>query len=376
MRELVNPIPLRSRRGTAMVYAVLSLGVLMGITSLAVDFGRTMSTRAELQDLTDAAARHAARGLKSTLLSTSGAAGNASAVFAETRVDGATVNFNANTDLQLGIWSHNNKTFTPATLAAGANSVKIMSRLTMGDTTHPLYFLSFFNQQTTIRAESIALITGDDATTYVSAKGNPWLAGMPSGTVCTDFRTSPSEQDTAGTGPNDKSSPAVIYLSSLNISAGTTITVDGVTGQSSFGGGYTDADGNPLLTCNLGSPAFGNYTYYTSAMNGMSNLHAPVNSVVAVFLSDDAPNSGSAPSPLDFASAASRDYISIAPALKQVFFVGDGRRSNGEVQQIVVPAGATRLFICSMDGWQYNNNTGGYNLTVHAVKKVTTVYAH
>jgi hypothetical protein len=54
--------------------------------------------------------------------------------------------------------------------------------------------------------------------------------------------------------------------------------------------------------------------------------------------------------------------------------VGDGRRDSGEVQQFVVPSGATRLFIANMDGWQYNDNSGGYNITVHAVQQITSVY--
>jgi hypothetical protein len=40
--------------------------------------------------------------------------------------------------------------------------------------------------------------------------------------------------------------------------------------------------------------------------------------------------------PFDSPTSISRDYTSIAPQLKQVFFVGDGRRSNGKVHQIVV----------------------------------------
>jgi hypothetical protein len=41
----------------------------------------------------------------------------------------------------------------------------------------------------------------------------------------------------------------------------------------------------------------------------------------------------------------SRDYLTLSPVLKQVFFVGDGRTSQGAIQHVINPAGATRLFL-------------------------------
>jgi hypothetical protein len=90
---------------------------------------------------------------------------------------------------------------------------------------------------------------------------------------------------------------------------------------------------------------------------------------------DADPAASAAPASLDFGTAADWDFASPSPNLKQAFFVGDGRRSTGEIRQSVVPAAATRVFIANMDGWQYNDNTGGYNLTVHATQTITQVYA-
>lgn len=39
----------------------------------------------------------------------------------------------------------------------------------------------------------------------------------------------------------------------------------------------------------------------------------------------------------------------LAPLLRQPFFVGDGKTSVGEVQQIRVPVGATRVCLGAMD---------------------------
>jgi len=60
-------------------------------------------------------------------------------------------------------------------------------------------------------------------------------------------------------------------------------------------------------------------------------------------------------------------------ALRQPFYIGDGRRSTGEVQHVVVPTGATRLFIGTMDGYEWNNNVGGFNVTAHVAGSISSV---
>jgi hypothetical protein len=94
---------------------------------------------------------------------------------------------------------------------------------------------------------------------------------------------------------------------------------------------------------------------------------------MAVFLNDSAPNNYTAPSNLDFGSAAQRDYTSISPQLRQVFYVGDGKRSNGEAQIIVVPQGATRVFFGMMDAWQWNDNAGNFQTKLYIGSAVQLV---
>ncbi|MCB1162483.1 hypothetical protein KDL67_07305, partial [bacterium] len=53
------------------------------------------------------------------------------------------------------------------------------------------------------------------------------------------------------------------------------------------------------------------------------------------------------------------------PALKQTFFIGDGRTGSGEIQQVIVPAGATRLFLANMDSCEFLNNIGELHVVVH-----------
>ena len=93
--------------------------------------------------------------------------------------------------------------------------------------------------------------------------------------------------------------------------------------------------------------------------NGMSSLAAPINSLVAVFLDDSQPNLSAAPDMLDFSTTSSRNFTTLSPKLKQPFFIGDGKNDSGVTQHFVVPAGATRLYLCSMDGYEWNNNSGG-----------------
>jgi len=358
-----------------MLYTVVALVALLGMASLAVDWAHVQLVKSQLQGATDSAARYAAAGMRSTMNNQSGATANAQAVFLESNVDGTSAPFNSATDLSLGIWNPTTRVFVVTTDLSVANAVRLRTKITMGDSAHPLLFLPIFNKTILVHAESIAMITGQDSSTFVSAKGNPWLAGMPSGTVSTNFRSNASEHDSAGSGPNVASSPASISLASLNVTPGAAINFDGVTGSTDYGGGTTgNADGDSSKMITLGSNSFGDATYLSWSVNGMSNVYAPINSMMIVFLSDDAPNLTSAPAPLNFSTAASRDYTSLSPLLKQVAYVGDGRRSNGEIQQIIVPAGATRLFIANMDGWQYNNNTGGFNLTVHATNNISSVY--
>ena len=109
--------------------------------------------------------------------------------------------------------------------------------------------------------------------------------------------------------------------------------------------------------------------------HGLSNLYAPINSIVAVFVNDHVPGtSGTTPPALNFSTAASRDFASLSPQLNQIFFIGDGRTSGGTVQQFLVPAGATRLFIGDMDAYEWNNNVGQFNINVHGPAHVTTVH--
>lgn len=367
------------RRGSALVYSSIALIAFMGVCSLSLDAGRAFTARAELQAATDAAARYAAYGMRSaSTAGTSAALANAAAVIAQNKADNAAIPFSPATDVEIGKWNGNK--FDVCTLDQGANAVRVQTRMTFGSgdpNARPYTILSMLGRSVTVRAESIAMMKGQDQSSYVSAKGNPWLAGMPEGTKSDNFRPENSAlTDYAGKKANDVSSPGMIDLTKLNLASGATIMFNGVTGTAGNGGGSSSTynpDGNTGNIVNLGTANGTGAANWPKSMNGIANVKAPINGMIAVFLTDEAPNATAAPSPLDFSSATARDYTSIAPLTKQPFFVGDGRRSTGEVQQIIVPPGATRLFIGNMDAWQWNDNIGGYTATINATYSVSTV---
>jgi hypothetical protein len=105
-------------------------------------------------------------------------------------------------------------------------------------------------------------------------------------------------------------------------------------------------------------------SHLTGAENGLSDITAPVNSLVGVFLGPNQPDQSPPPAALDFSTADSRDYASLSPTLQQVFYIGDGLTSTGGQHQLIVPAGATRLFLGTMDGFEWRNDAGALSVQV------------
>ena len=67
------------------------------------------------------------------------------------------------------------------------------------------------------------------------------------------------------------------------------------------------------------------------------------------------------------------DYLSLSPLLKQVFFIGDGQTDGGVLQQVIVPTGASRLYLATMDMWGWYNNSGSFAVNVGPVPLPSTI---
>jgi hypothetical protein len=124
-----------------------------------------------------------------------------------------------------------------------------------------------------------------------------------------------------------------------------------------------DADGRPgLFTAKSGG-----------AENGIADATAPLSSLMGVFLDATQPSLSPAPAGLDFSGAGGMDFLSLAPLLQQPFFIGNGLTAAAAVQQFLIPAGATRLYLGTMDGFEWNNNGGSLDVTVSAVPEPATM---
>lgn len=128
-------------------------------------------------------------------------------------------------------------------------------------------------------------------------------------------------------------------------------------------GVYHGPDGRPNSGCE---------TYAYGGISGfITDQVAPL---AGVFLTDAVPG-GTAPPTLDFRSTGlGLNFTTLAPAIAQVFFIGDGRTTGGITQTFYAPAGATRLFLGIPDAVNgqsypggYGDNAGSFSVTVTAV---------
>ena len=202
---------------------------------------------------------------------------------------------------------------------------------------------------------TLGLTTAVDAgpIVVVAATDNPWLSGMPNGSTAAFLDVAPFQS-------------AEQVLVAFSAGQFLTFAVSGQTDHCDGGGcGFAGADGDAFE---------GVWGKATGDENGISNLVSPIDALVGVFLGPDQPNLTAAPATLDFSTAASRDFDSLSPLLKQAFFVGDGLRNDGTtVQTFFAPAGATRLYLGLMDGFDNWNNAGALEVEVNVPEPAVLV---
>jgi Flp pilus assembly protein TadG len=348
---------------------VIMLAIL-AFVSLAVDYGRVQLAKTEMQRAADAAARYGAAGFASGNSSTPKT--NAIAAAADNKTDGTPVALSVS-DITLGYWNTSTRSFATSGTAAMPRAVKVtVARTESSGNPIKLYFGALIGRSSMdLDVDSIAAYYAPvDVNVTLAASANPWLAGMPNGTLANpNPPPSGSRRDKAGpyTDPNGVYHPtgeSPNQLTGLTLVPGEALAFDAIAGTGTNGSGQAvvGPDGNAswILSNDAG------------AENGKSNLTAPINSVVGVFLDDNVP-SGTTPANLDFTTPASRDFTTLSPQLRQMFFLGDGLTSTGVQQKFIVPPGATRLFIGKMDGYEWNNNSGSSTVTIHRVGAIQLV---
>lgn len=369
-----------SRRGVTLVYMMMTLTAMCAVTSLAVDYGVVQLSKMELRRCADAAARAGAHAL-----GTSNASGITLALqyAAANKVNGQTVTLDATQgDVQLGQWviDPTGKTapyfLQLPTNSTSINAVRVVAHLAASRGTGiPMLFAKLLGVNSCdVSAESIAMyIPSVNLSPTVQATANPFLSGMPVGSTASE--TNPHHNaDYAGTSSNLLESPAPI---GMTVSAGQSLTFDAISGTAGHDptlpsyqpDGELDNIGHNNLTT-LESSEYGSTMY---SENGIADMWCPINALVGVFLDDKAPNATATPSSLDFSSDASRDFQTLQPQLKQLFFIGDGLRADGTHQKFVAPPGATRLFLATWDFYEWNNNYGNRTVKVNRPAQVITV---
>ena len=98
------------------------------------------------------------------------------------------------------------------------------------------------------------------------------------------------------------------------------------------------------------------------SLDGISGYAGPEGALTGVFLSDEVPSIEPAPITLDFTpTGIGTDFATLSPLIGQVFYIGDGVRSNGEVQTFIAPKGATRLALGVPDGFLFDGAPGAYD---------------
>ncbi len=181
----------------------------------------------------------------------------------------------------------------------------------------------------------------------VSGTASPYLAGMPNGSSLPFGDSAPGQ------------SPVL------------------VSGISIFGGAQLQFDATGSVSYNnvSFSGPDGSFVFSRLSANGISGYTVTANALLGVFLGSARPDLSAAPNSMDFSTEASRLYQTLAPELRQVFFIGDGLGASGVRQTVIAPAGASRLFLGTADGSEWNNNGGSFAVTVSSASAVPEVSA-
>lgn len=180
----------------------------------------------------------------------------------------------------------------------------------------------------------------------VPGTADPWLAGMPAGSSASNGDVAPAE------------SPVLVPGLTLSVGQVLTFSVTGSVSHTPAPSGLT--------------PDGGGFTsHLAGAQNGIATLTAPFDSLIGVFLDAAQPDASPAPSGLNF-STLGTSFASLSPLLKQPFFIGDGLTGTGTgaVQDFIVPSGATRLFLGTMDEFGWFDNSGSFDVTVNGASPV------
>src|SRR5688572_29588140 len=188
--------------------------------------------------------------------------------------------------------------------------------------------------------DAIFLAGRDDVT--IPPPGAPWTA-PPGGFLTRHFGPTPEEAM--------EQKPPFITVSGGDIIRVLDPAIGGINFFNGLGPAFFGPNGNGA-TGSLLDP-----------LGGISGYRGPEGPLAGVFLDATNPGgTGPAPATLNFdPGGLGTDFATLAPALRQVFYIGDGVTSGGDFQTFIAPVGATRLFFGIPDGFGFDGHPGAYD---------------
>jgi len=178
----------------------------------------------------------------------------------------------------------------------------------------------------------------------VLATTDIWLAGQPGGS---------SVMGNFGTDYAPANSPIVI-----SVNGGDLLTFSNVVDSS----GGVSVDGSCFdATPDAGVCYSDEYSFSPGPANGISLAYLPADALIGVFVAAGGP-SGPTPAALDFTGVGGYSFLTLSPALDQLFFIGDGLTGTGtgSVQQFIAPAGTATLYLAVADSVGSSVGNVGY----------------
>ena len=187
-------------------------------------------------------------------------------------------------------------------------------------------------------ALSASAALAGSTTVSVAGDTNLNLAGQPAGVPCCGGDSSPGQ------------SPV---LAPLAVTGGEVFTFSASGVTDGAGTGPTGPDGAYTF-------GMADYNLGVAPAQGVGVL-----GLVGVFLDGGTPSAGTEPGSLDFSGGL--NFASLSPGLAQMFWIGDGLTGTGTgaSQLFTATTGAERLYLGTVDGFQWSNNTGFYDVTIN-----------
>jgi hypothetical protein len=313
-----------------MVLWLVSLFGLVCLASLTVDWSRAKVLDAQLKTAVDSAALAGASKLKDGIQPAIDAAILAAS---KNKVDGVALTITL-ADIELGTWDPATQTFKALTGSARRSAIAVRVRAARRNV--QTLFGSWIGRPSFDITEEAVATRGVVNEHFVDGRASPWLAGMPAGSKVTRYDGNPHDSVTPTSWP---------YKMSLPLTPGAVIYFRGVDGHT----GYAGSD-------SVGAEGDTGWIVSQRADNGINTTKGPINSLGGIFLDDRRPSTWSLQPMLDFTTRTQRNFTELRPKVKQVFFIGDGVNDDGVLQAFVVPEGATRLYLGTIDekGWWWD----------------------